>query len=217
MSIAQAAEPQRSGGVRRTAAQVRVLDAALRLFARYGVSGASLQMIADEIGVTKAAVYHQFRTKNEIVVAVMERELDELELTLGAAEEEPSPARARELALTSVVDFAVRHRRYWNVLQNDPVIVRVMAHHTRFNQLIARIYDVLLGPHADPVPVALMAGAIGGALAHPLVHPLLDGVDDERIGLELERLARRILQLPDLASQRAAGSLTAQPSTGGAG
>jgi AcrR family transcriptional regulator len=49
--------------VPRTAAQTRVLDAALDLISEHGVSGTSLQMIADAVGVTKAAVYHQFKTK----------------------------------------------------------------------------------------------------------------------------------------------------------
>ena len=32
-------------------------------------------MIADAIGVTKAAVYHQYRTKDEIILAAAEDEL----------------------------------------------------------------------------------------------------------------------------------------------
>ena len=39
-----------------SAAQTRIIEAALRVFTRNGVGGTSLQMIADEIGVTKAAV-----------------------------------------------------------------------------------------------------------------------------------------------------------------
>ena len=35
-----------------SAAQTRVVDAAVTLFSRHGVGGTSLQMIADEIGVT---------------------------------------------------------------------------------------------------------------------------------------------------------------------
>ncbi|WP_156763496.1 TetR/AcrR family transcriptional regulator, partial [Mycobacterium scrofulaceum] len=56
--------------VEHSPARTRVLDAALDLFATHGVSGTSLQMIADAVGVTKAAVYHQFRTKEQIVIAV---------------------------------------------------------------------------------------------------------------------------------------------------
>jgi AcrR family transcriptional regulator len=53
------------GTIPRSAAQTRILIAALNLFADHGVSGTSLQMIADALGVTKAAVYHQFKTKDE--------------------------------------------------------------------------------------------------------------------------------------------------------
>ena len=59
------------------------------------MGGTSLQMIADEIGVTKAAVYHQFKTKEEIVIALTERELGGLEEALEAAETEQSRPRAR--------------------------------------------------------------------------------------------------------------------------
>lgn len=69
-----------------SAARTRVLDAALDLFATHGVSGTSLQMIADAVGITKAAVYHQFRTKEQIVIAVTERELGHLAPALEAAE-----------------------------------------------------------------------------------------------------------------------------------
>ena len=62
-----------------SAAQARIISAALELFAQNGVGGTSLQMIADAIGVTKAAVYHQYNTKDEIVLAAAEAELDEVE------------------------------------------------------------------------------------------------------------------------------------------
>ncbi|MGD1110405.1 MAG: helix-turn-helix domain-containing protein, partial [Mycobacterium sp.] len=64
--------------IQHSAARTRVLDAALNLFAAHGVSGTSLQMIADAVGITKAAIYHQFRTKDQIVIAVTERELGRL-------------------------------------------------------------------------------------------------------------------------------------------
>ena len=73
-------------------AQVRIITAALDLFAEHGVNGTSLQMIADAIGVTKAAVYHQFKTKDEIVLAAVEVDLAKLEAALDAAEAEPRPA-----------------------------------------------------------------------------------------------------------------------------
>jgi AcrR family transcriptional regulator len=53
-------------------------------FASFGVGATSYQMIADALGVTKGAVYHQFKTKNEIIIAVAEMELAKLEDALEA-------------------------------------------------------------------------------------------------------------------------------------
>src|SRR4029453_13101207 len=79
-----------------TPPQTRIIDAALVLFAEHGISGTSLQMIEDQIGATKAAVYHQYNTKDEIILAVAEVVLTGLEAAVTAAEGERSLARARE-------------------------------------------------------------------------------------------------------------------------
>src|SRR5262244_714137 len=84
-----------------TPPKARIVEAALRLFTEHGVSGTSLQMIADAIGVTKAAVYHQYNTKEEIVLAVAEVVLAGLEAAATAAEAERSRSRARELLITA--------------------------------------------------------------------------------------------------------------------
>lgn len=76
-----------------SAAQARTVAASLELFAKKGVGGTSLQMIADELGVTKAAVYFQFRTKDEIVLAAAEDELARLEAVLAAAQAERTSRR----------------------------------------------------------------------------------------------------------------------------
>ena len=55
-------------------------------------------MIADEIGVTKAAVYHQYKTKDEIVLAAAESELGRLAAVVEAAETESSAERGTRFA-----------------------------------------------------------------------------------------------------------------------
>jgi len=179
------------------AAQTRIITATLPLFADHGVSGTSLQMIADALGVTKAAVYHQFPSKDEIVLAVAEVELARLEVAIDAAEAETSRIRAREVLLTQVVDLAVERRRMASALQGDPVMIRLLGEHPPFRDLMTRLYTVLLGEEpgaASRVPAAMIAGAIGGAVANPLV----DDIDDETLRAHLLRLARKLLDLPDL-------------------
>src|SRR3954447_22302326 len=86
-------------------ARERVLVAALELFAEHGVSGTSLQMIADRIGVTKAAVYHQFHTKEEIVLGVLAPAMESLTRSLEHAESLDAPEARREAMLTALVEL----------------------------------------------------------------------------------------------------------------
>lgn len=181
--------------VPRTPAQTRILTAALALFGEHGVSGTSLQMIADSLGVTKAAVYHKFRTKDEIVFAVTEIQLVPLEQAVREAEGEPDRPRARAILLRKVIDLAVAGRRLVHVLQNDPVIVRLLAEHEPFQQLIDRMYRVVIDEDAGPearVPAAMLVAAISGAVLHPLVQDL----DDDTLRAELLRLTRRLVDAP---------------------
>jgi AcrR family transcriptional regulator len=182
---------ERLSDITRTAAQMRIIVAALDLFARNGVSGTSLQMIADALGVTKAAVYHQFPTKEEIVVAVAASELVRLEVALDAAEGETSRARALEVLLAAVVDLAVERRRMLGFLQADPVVVRVLAEHEPFQHLMERQYRLLTGDDASAeaaVPAAMVSAAIAGAVMHPLVEEL----DDDELRTNLLQVARRL-------------------------
>lgn len=181
--------------ITRSAAQSRILDAALRLIAENGVGGTSLQMMADAVGVTKAAVYHQFRTKDEIVIALTERELGGLEEALELAEAEDDGTRARELLLERVIDVAVERRGAASTLQFDPVVVRLLAEHQPFQQFIHRLYSVLVGGAGDDARVT--AAMLSGAIAVGVVHPLVDGVDDETLRSQLLRLTRRFMDMSE--------------------
>ncbi len=177
-----------------SAAQMRTVTAALALFAAQGVSGTSLQMIADAVGVTKAAIYHQFRTKGAVVVAAVEVEFGKLEGALEAAEAGEAGRSALGVLLTQVIDLAVARRRMVSTLQHDPVVVRLLAEHEPFQQFIDRLNRVLLGEGSDPrarLRAAMIASAIGGAVTHPLVVDL----DDATLRTELVHLTRQFLDL----------------------
>lgn len=170
-----------------------MLDAALDLFAQHGVSGTSLQMIADAVGITKAAVYHQFRTKDNVVLAVTERELFRLAPALEAAEAHGDQLQARDELLVRVIEMAVRDRRLVRTLQFDPVVVRLLAEHEPFQRFMERLYRVLLGETDDDgrIEGAMLSGAISSAVMHPLV----GNVDDDTLRIKLTDMSRRLLGL----------------------
>jgi AcrR family transcriptional regulator len=177
-----------------SAAKSRIVSAATALFGEHGVGGTSLQMIADAIGVTKAAVYHQFKTKDEIVIAVAEAELARVEAMLDSAAAQPDPVAAREVLLSGMVDLAIARRHMESVLTSDPVLNRFFAHHEPFLTLMDRLYRVLLGEDSPDARLsgAMLTAAIGGAV----MHPMLEGLDDAALRAQLLRLARRFLGLP---------------------
>ena len=177
-----------------TPAQQRVVTAAHELFARHGVSGTSLQMIADTIGVTKAAVYHQFRTKDEIVLAATASEMLIVEEAVAAAEAEPDPERARDMLLAKVVETAVVRRRRATLLQSDPVIVRLLAEHEPFQELMQRVYRVLTGddPEDSRVRAVMLTSALGSAVSHPLLVDL----SDDLLRAHLLHFARGLVRVP---------------------
>ena len=189
------------GSTPRSASQRRTLHTALNLFAEYGVSATSYQMIADAIGVTKGAIYHQFNTKDEIIIAVAEMELARLEEALEAAEALDCHTEARELLLNRVIDHAVEHRRAANTLQFDPVIVRLLSEHEPFQRFIERLYGMLVGDEPGPetqVRLAALTCVIGGTVSHPLVA----GLDDDTLRDQLLDTARRIIDLPEARTDR---------------
>jgi AcrR family transcriptional regulator len=177
-----------------SAAQTRIIEAALREFAKNGVGGTSLQMIADAIGVTKAAVYHQYRTKDEIVRAVAGAEFDRLETVLDVAESEVDGDRAREAALTMIIDLAVRRRRENSTILTDPLVGRLFARDQRPVKVVKRLNRLLMGPAAGPdteIATVMLTAAISGAVMHPMVIRL----DDETLRTQLRALAERFLRL----------------------
>lgn len=189
--------------ITRSAAQTRILDAALQLIAEHGVGGTSLQMIADAVGVTKAAVYHQFKSKEQIVIALTERELGGLEEALEAAEAQARQPGARELLLDRVIDVAVERRGAASTLQFDPVIVRLLAQHQPFQQFIARLYGVLVDDAAEDARVS--AAMLSGAIAVGVMHPLVAEIDDESLRSHLRRITRRLIGARDCFDPAEAG------------
>lgn len=170
----------------------RVLEAALTLFAEYGVGQTSLQMIADELGVTKAAVYFQFKAKEEIVLAVLQPAFDDLAAFVPAAEALPNRAARLDAALVGLVDLVLAHRRIAAVLRGDRAAAQIIRTHRPLLDLIDRLSRLLTGPRpalSDQVAVAM----VGGGLMLLGTETDLVGVDADTLRPELLAHARALL------------------------
>jgi AcrR family transcriptional regulator len=174
----------------RSAGSQRVLDAALELFSEHGFEGTSLQDIADRLGVTKAAVYYHFRTKDDLLLAlVLPVFHDVLALVAEAASR---PARsARTLDVGGYVEVLLRHRRVAAYLTRDATAMTRAAVMEQATQVRERTEAMLVGEHPDDLGAvwgaALMQALAGGLLAAPADAP------DEWLREELTELGTHLL------------------------
>lgn len=137
------------------------------------MSATSLQSIADRLGVTKAAVYHQFASKEEIVLAVAEPVIGLLRAIADAAEPlQEKDARAR--VIEGLVDLALAQRGTAAIMRRDPTMAQTLDSHAPYLEQIARIDALLLGTDPTPELRVALAFAGGGIMALGSL-PGLDG------------------------------------------
>lgn len=160
-----------------SAPKSRTLEAALDLFSQQGVAGTSLQMIADAVGVTKAAVYHQFKTKEEIIIGSAWLIFDKLAVTVERASMAASTEDAREMVVSDLIDLAVESRGLASFLQRDPIMLRYFEEYEPFRRILADLSQLLLGEDTrqkSRVTVAMIMTGIASTVLHPLVADMTD-------------------------------------------
>ena len=158
-------------------ARERVLEAALELFAKHGVHGTSLQMIADRLGVGKGAVYYQFQSKDEIALAVVRPVFEDIEHLTRIAELLPSPEARRDVAISGLVELAIRHRGVSSLLYGDPTIHQLIEAQGDVQAIFDRFSTLLLGPDPDTatrVAISMTTAGIYACATDPALADISD-------------------------------------------
>ncbi|MDF2823908.1 MAG: transcriptional regulator [Mycobacterium sp.] len=143
----------------------RLIEVAVDLFTRHSFAGTSLQMIADELGFTKAAIYHHFRTREQLLDAVVTPILEQLTVVVDTAERLRGVHARADHVLTGFAQLAVDNQVV-AVLASDPAVAEMLRTHHRWDHLIERqlalLADVEPGP-AGMVKAAVALAGIAGA------------------------------------------------------
>ncbi|WP_068923427.1 TetR/AcrR family transcriptional regulator [Planobispora rosea] len=176
--------------------RTRIQDIALKLFTDQGYEATSLREIAEALGVTKAALYYHFKTKDDIVTSLAEDRLRSVEELAAWAAAQPRTDETRRELIRRYADelHRSRHReimrffeRNQTSLKNHPVMEKARA---KMLDLLAFLVDP-----GDPATVRLRSSMALFAL-HAAWFLLKDDdmTDEERqtAGLEVAlELARR--------------------------
>jgi AcrR family transcriptional regulator len=138
---------ERAAGIdnRRTDTRGRILSVGLTLFARQGYANTSLRQIADELGVTKAALYFHFKTKEDIVTGILTGYLDGLNALIDDAT--PQTATGREQLLRRFAE----HQAHWGLdltklIRESFTEIGNLPFGVEIKKTIRRLLDTLAGP-----------------------------------------------------------------------
>ncbi|GIH81509.1 TetR family transcriptional regulator [Planobispora longispora] len=146
----------------------RILEAARALFAARGYRATSMQSIADEVGITKAALYYHFDSKEEILHRLTLPLLDELEAVLARAESHDSAEEVRWRAIEGYVDVHLRHRHTLIMLVRDMTLLVQAPVADRFRAAISLANELVAGPGAG-LEQRVRASQVVAGLADPVV------------------------------------------------
>jgi AcrR family transcriptional regulator len=148
-------------------------------------------MIAAELGVTMAAVYHQFRTKDAIIFAAVQSQLVRLEEVVDAAEAEPTKTAARDTLVAGIVEMTMGVGRRVSTVLSDPAVTGTFGGHTGYQALMRRIRRLLMGN--DTMEARIRTATFIAAINGTATHPMLAELDDDTLRRELLYVADQLL------------------------
>lgn len=168
----------------------RVLSAALELFTKRGYRSTSMREVAEAVGLTKATLYHHFRSKSDIIQALLFPVVDQLDDDLARAEVEDLTS-LRDRLLNSCVDTMLAHRQTLTLLLRDTsVYTDEVEVARRVMSWMERATTLLAGPGADQAGLIRASQAIA-AIADPLT--LAISAPDDLLRRELLGGARLLI------------------------
>ncbi|MBN1172171.1 MAG: TetR/AcrR family transcriptional regulator [Micromonosporaceae bacterium] len=139
------------------ATRAKIIDAAVRHFARYGYTRSSLAGLAREVGISEAGVLHHFSSKSELLLEVL-RHNEELDRQAMVAAGMPATPLAHVDVISWCVDRNVERPgivALFVVLSAEAIADDHPAH-----AWFAQRYDRLTGLLSDSLRAGITAGAI---------------------------------------------------------
>jgi AcrR family transcriptional regulator len=156
------------GSTPRTDTRSRVQEVALELFAEQGYEKTSLREIAERLGVTKAALYYHFKSKDDIVYSFTDDYFAEFDALVAWASEQPRGEATRQAVLNRYVGIVLAGHEVFRFLEQNRASVETMHggkdRFSRFRDRLDDLVAVLVGadaPLRDRVRASTAVLAVG--------------------------------------------------------
>ncbi len=96
----------------------RILQAATRVFGRFGYTKTNIEDIAREAAIGKATIYHYFKNKEDVFLTIIRNEAKSLESRIDAAiEKAPTPREKLKTFFLTQYKHLFEHVNFYNLTQ----------------------------------------------------------------------------------------------------
>jgi AcrR family transcriptional regulator len=137
----------------RTDTRSRTQKVALELFAEHGYEKTSLREIAERLGVTKAALYYHFKSKEDIVHSFTDDYFNEIDDLIEWAKAQPAGEATQREILDRYIAIVLAGAEVFRFIeQNRAAMQSIDSHKERFAQFRSRLdvlVDLIAGPDAS--------------------------------------------------------------------
>ena len=176
-----------------------IRDVAVELFAQHGYERTSLREIAERLGMTKAALYYHYPSKQALLLSIIEPLISEWKTVADKAETRTHSTSTVRAVLGECLDVLLRHRRIAGMFTRDaPAVFEAIGR--LYEDIIAvhqRLHTWLAGPSpspADRVRAFAATEVLGAALG---AGPAVGEIPAEELRAILLDAANAVLGLRD--------------------
>jgi AcrR family transcriptional regulator len=179
--------------------RTRIQEVALDLFTEQGYEATSLREIAERLGVTKAALYYHFKTKEDIITSLIDDRLEMVQELLEWARTQPDTVEMRREFVRRYAAqlFKGGHDRVMRFMERNQTALRDNPKSERMRDLMLDMFEVL-GPAGTSLTFRVKSAMAVFAL-HASLFLLRDDTSSEE-----ERQAAALQVALDLVEQAAA-------------
>jgi AcrR family transcriptional regulator len=175
--------------------RTRIQEIALRLFTEQGYEATSLREIAEELGVTKAALYYHFKTKEDIVASLADLRVAELEELLTWVKTQPKTAATRR-ELVERYAGRLKHSRYMEIarfMERNQTALRDHPKIHRMREVMLEMTSELSEP-SDPLAVRISRSMALFTLHAAKWMAQDESLTDEEIAKASQEVALRLME-----------------------
>ncbi|MHA6762299.1 TetR/AcrR family transcriptional regulator [Streptacidiphilus sp. PAMC 29251] len=126
--------------------RARILDVALELFAEHGYDKTSLREIADRLGVTKAALYYHFRTKEDILAGIVDSMSAPIEEAIAWGEQQEYSPELRDEIVRRFAEGMSGQLPLLRFFHENQPTIRELSTGSRFKDRMIALTRLMQGP-----------------------------------------------------------------------